>query len=189
MKKIDINLYPSTIKGDKRISQLMSNYFPFALLAFCGIIIINIILFIFTGLSSISYTRVEKKWQKVSGPAQELVFLKKEVKFLKEKQRNYNELLSLHVDVSHICGDIYTALPKSIWLEEIKFREGSLKITGYAVRWKEDPAISIDKFVKSLKREKYVSSLFDTIGSRGTRKAEFRGREVEKFEVICKSSK
>jgi len=189
MKKIEINLYPYTSDKDKGFLKLIEKYFPIALLAFFVLIAINIILFLIIIFSYLPYNNLSKNWKKLSPQATTISSLKEELKSLKDKKEKYQELLSSKIEVSHIFADIFTSLPKNIWLEEINFSNGFMGFVGYVVEWKEDYSVSINKFIKNLKEKDYFFNTFKYINPKRNVKMKLAGREIMKFEVECKSSK
>ena len=189
MKKIEINLYPYQVKSDKRIFNILRQFAPYIVLGCAVIIVINIILFIVIGFAHIPYGSLTKEWQELRPQAASIETLKRDVTDLKAKQGVYKELLTYKVEMSHLLADLFAALPKNIWLTEAHFKDDSFNLSGYAVYWKESPLTSIDKFIKNLKREEYYTVTLPHINLATTRKMDFHGKDVVKFEIQCSHSK
>lgn len=183
MRKIEINLYRHGIEEEHKAISFMETYFPLAFAGLALLLAINLLFFIITGVAGFTHGRYERKWNAVKEEAARFTVLKKEIDSLQVQREKYMKLFGDPVDISHVLADLYGSFPKNIWVDEIKFKEGTLLVSGYAVRWQQDPLLSIDTLVKNLQQKKYFSSVFPHIGSKGSRKQDFRGVEVIKFEI------
>lgn len=188
MKRIKINLYPHKRTSDKRFIQFIERYLPLVFLALIILFAVNGILFIVTIGARGFYNTLDKKWVEIRPQAGQIDALKKELVSLKEKKKMYLDLIVPKVDPAHICADIFTSLPRNIWLGEMSCNSERLSFAGYVVKLKEDYLLSIDTFIKNLQKQQYFSSVFKNIRLMSSRKTKISGREIMKFEVLCARS-
>ncbi len=183
MKKIEINLYRHGREEENKAVSFLETYFPLAFAGLAVLLAANLLFFMISGVAGFRHSRYEQKWKAVSKEAAQFTVLKRDINSLQAQKDKYGKLFGEPIDISHVLADLYASFPKNIWVEEIKFKEGVLLVSGYAVRWQQDPLLSIDMLVKNLQQKKYFSSVFSRIGSKGSRKQDFRGVEVIKFEI------
>jgi Tfp pilus assembly protein PilN len=187
VKKITINLHPSSDTKDKQLTKIVAQYFPFVFLGLLVIFVINIILFLVIGSSYLSSKKLSEKWEKLGPDAKMIASLKEEIEGLKKKEKEYQGLVKHGIEMSHVIADIVVSLPTNIWLSTFSYTEGYLKLTGYVVEWKEDFSQSINTFINGLQKNEYFSSVFKQIDPGGRRKEFINKREVMRFEVECRS--
>jgi len=186
MGKVKINLYPYQDRQENKYLGIMVQYAPFVLLGAGGLILLNIIIFLFTSWLSFPYHRLNKEWKELQPKVEDISSLKKELDDLKLKKKLYMSLVTYKVDISHALADVYASLPKNIWFDRISFHEDTITLVGYAVKWKQFPFASIDRFIKKLRKSEYFSKVFSRINLRSSRRVDLYGRIVMKFEIECK---
>lgn len=186
MKRININLHPSRNEEADKIYKLVSQYIPYVFLGLVGLVFINILLFLLASFARLSYKASEGEWKKLSPQVESITALKKEVDTLALEHKEYKKIFSGHVKTAKMLADIFSSLPKNIWLEQIDFQTETVNFSGYVVRWKEDYLMSLDKFVKNLSASKYFSAVFKDINLTNSRKSTINGVEVVRFLIECK---
>ena len=170
MKKIGINLYPYQPKEENKYIKIMRRYAPFAFLAAVVLIAVNLIFFSITASMAFPYHKLSSEWKQLQPKIGKIDELKKEVNSLVAKKKEYHNILKYKVNISHILADIYASLPKNIWLSQMRFDKNMAYISGYAVTWKRSSLISVDTFVKNLKKAEYFHNIFHKISLRNSRK-------------------
>ncbi len=187
MKIIRINLHPLREKKEQKTFTMLKKYFPYVFAAFFCLAGINIILLIFTGFYRLPHEKLKKEWQSLTPQVKEILSLKEEVDALNKEKTEYKSLFKKDILISRIFADIQSALPKNIWFEQIKIEKGEINFVGYVVKLNEDYLVSLDSFIKELKKKKYFTGIFPrgNINLKTTRKAKVSGVRVVKFEIGC----
>jgi Tfp pilus assembly protein PilN len=187
-KKININLYPYKAQENQgKFMDLLEKYFPFAFIGGIGAVMLNVVLLFFAMVSVMPYQALQKKWERDTPAVRKIDSLRKDNAGLSNKQKRLGELTTPGTAVSRIMADVYRALPENIWLDSVAFSDKSFVFSGNAVKWKEEEyMVSLDKFMKNLRSQEYFVSRFSTIDLKSSRKAEFTGRQIMRFEIECK---
>lgn len=188
MKKIKINLHPHSHKSikEEKALKLIEKYFPIAFIATAGLIVLNIILFLFTSFSRIPFNNLTKKWNDLGPKAEQMLALREEVTSLRARRQVYKDLMGHRITFSHIFADLFKSLPKNIWLGDIKFSTNQIIFSGYVVEWKEDFSVSINSFIDKLSKENYFPGTFKHINPKGRRTIDFFGNKILQFELECR---
>lgn len=188
MKKIIINLLPS--RGGETADKILGvvfKYIPFVFLALVVSVLLNIFLFPVGSFSQLRYKKMEAEWKKLEPEAKAVAALKEEVQALQSVKDEYRKLFSGDTKISRLFADLFAALPKNIWLEQITFQGKELSLSGCVVKWKEEYLLSLDKFIKNLNKSEYFSTVFkDKISLKNSRKSTFSNVEIVKFQIECK---
>lgn len=187
MTKIEINLYSQKEPRPNRTFDLMKKYFPYAVLGFCALLLINLILCVAGGVSVFSLKKTKKQWSLISDQAEAMGKIKNEINILRTEKKQYSDLFNSGTDLSRLLAELYRSLPENIWLEEVRFRNSSLVLKGYALRWKEDPLTSVALFIDKFKKQEYFFSRFTQVSSRKSRRTEYKGQAVTEFEIECRN--
>ena len=187
MKTITINLHPLGEKKEQKFLSILRRYLPFVFLAFFGLIIINVIGFVFARFQNVPYEKLKKEWRNLGPQVEEILSLNKEIDSLSQEKAEYKSLFKEDLQFSRIFVDIQTSLPQNIWFERIEFENSKINFVGYIVKLNEDYLLSLDKFIKGLKKRKYFSRIFpkDKINLKTSRKTRVSGVKVVKFEIEC----
>jgi Tfp pilus assembly protein PilN len=186
MSKIEINLYPYQGSQERGFVQILEQFFPYVFLGGILLLFLNVILYFASGFFSAPYNRLSNEWTQSSAKVRFLEQTQKSDQELQAKEKRYKDLFSSQLVFSDIFSEVYKALPENVWFESITYSGESIIFSGYVVKWKEDYMVSVDSFVKGLKQSPYFSKEFKVIEPKGTRKDEFNGVEVTKFEVECR---
>lgn len=186
MKLIGINLYPYKKTEDNKIMGILEKFLPPVFIALSIAVFLNVTLFIMSLFTSSSFTHLEKQWKERLPKANAFVILKKDVNILKDKHQGYLTIMNFKIETAKVLSDVFAALPRNIWLDEFGYNNKALIFIGYAARWKEEPMVSVDTFIKNLKKCD-LAQVFKEINLRNSRKVSLAGTEVIKFEIECKS--
>jgi Tfp pilus assembly protein PilN len=189
MKNIEINLYPYQIKQEKEFIKLIRKLFPVVFLGVAIALALNIVLFVISGVYRLPYNSLNNKWEKLRPQVAGVTSLRDELTSLDKELTSYRDLLKHKVEAAHVLADIYSSLPKNIWLGKIDLKGETMEFIAYVVEWKEDYSVSVNKFIKQLQKEPYFSTIFSNIRLKSQRKQYFSGIEIVRFEVECNSSK
>lgn len=186
MDKISINLNPRKTRKNEVILQNMVTYKPFLILGIIGIFILIFILQLFIFLRMNSYRSYKKEWAKWQEPYDLIAQVKKETAALEQKKIELQKVTLPKMEMAKILAEIYSSLPKNIWLKSFRFKDNSLILCGYAVKWSEDYLTSLgEKFLNSLKEAEYFSSKFKKVNIKDTKKTTFNDVEVLEFNIEC----
>jgi Tfp pilus assembly protein PilN len=186
MNKIEINLYPYQGNQEKGFVQILEQFFPYVFLGGILLLFLNVILYFTSSFFSAPYNRLSNEWTQSEPKVNALTQAQKSSEELLAKDKRYKDLFDSQLVFSQVFSEVYKALPDNLWFDSISYSGGVIEFSGYVVKWKDDYMVSIDKFVKGLKQSPYISKEFKIIEPKGTRKAEFNGIEVTKFEVECR---
>ncbi len=189
MGRVNINLYPGSRGEENKIRKFIFQYFPYVFAGVVGVVILNILLAGITIILSLPYRQLSKKWRKIESAVAGIDSLKRELDTLRSREDKYKSFLQRPFEVAHILADIFSALPRNIWFDEISFKDGEIKLSGYVVEWKMSPSASFDKFIKNLRKEAYFSTYFPLITPRSQRNVNIAGKKAMRFELECRSSK
>jgi Tfp pilus assembly protein PilN len=186
MRRILINLHPLKGRGEPKILKFTSQYAPFAFLGLVILVVINLLLFILSTALNIPYKNLKKEWVKLAPQVDKISSSKRELQSLIEEKAKYQKLLTSEVLFSRILSDIFSSLPKNIWLKTIESDSDSINFIGFVVKWKENPLVSVDKFIKNLTKQNYFFTVFQDINLKSSRRRNFSGVEVVEFSIECR---
>ncbi len=186
MKKVVINLSPQKHKYSKLNLTNLSSYLPLVSLAAVIGLILVLLLHLVVLRKAYIYAAKTKDWKQWEDKAKALSEVKAQINESKTRYDQLNRILTPNYQLSSLLEDIFSSLPKNIWFQSLNFREDSLGIDGYVVRWSQDYLASLDSFIKSLREKEYFSSKFASLQIRESQKANFNGVEVLKFIIECK---
>lgn len=182
MDKIYINLNPKQKKEESAVLQKTSYYISLSALLLLAIIIL---LAVFIGLRASVYKYDDMKWSKWREKYTTLTKIKQDISNLESEKNEFKKLLTPKNQMSDIFGDIFSSLPKNIWLNSMSLKKDTLDIRGYVVKIEEDYLISLERLVNNLKDKKYFSSRFKKINIKDSQKKDYNGAEVLEFYVEC----
>lgn len=185
--RIGINLYPyKEEKSNKAVGFIDSN---FSIIFLIGLILalLNFLIFVIGQLSFFPAHEANKSWKKVEVKAKELEQLKNDLVVLRGKKTTYSDLVKPNISMARILDDVYSSMPKNVWLIAVDFKDKKLEFVASAVEWKNLLSESVDQFIKNLKSKEYFSSKFSKIELKGRRIMKMYGNKIIKFEVECKN--
>ncbi len=185
MEKVSINLNPKAEINQHKFLQNLSQYSPFLAWGIVLLLIFIILFYLLLVFRANVYKGYQKKWKDWQARFEELEGIKKEIDQLEKEKMDLSGLSTPTLRMAQVLAELFAVLPKNIWFEDLVYRKGSLGLKGYAVRWKEDYLVSLDKFIGGLKKKEYFSSLFKRIEIRGTQRTNFNGVEVLEFNLEC----
>lgn len=186
MSKIEINLNPKKEEAYSKALQGIGSYAPWAGLAVAAVLVLAALLQTFVFVKSRSYAAYGKQWQAWEGKANLMREIKSGIGGLETEKNGLAALTSPKHKVVLIFEDIFSSLPKNIWLESMESKEAAVGIKGYVARWQEDYLVSLDKFINSLREKKAFSSSFSRINIKKSQKIVYNGVEALQFVLECK---
>ncbi|MFA7677050.1 MAG: hypothetical protein WCY34_02650 [Candidatus Omnitrophota bacterium] len=185
-KRIYINLNPQKKDVADLTLQNFVNYTPLIGLA-AAIVLVIIILFQAVALRKMYTARVySNKWLKWEDKAKLIREVKSGIGLLNKEKESLREVLTPRYEMVFLLEDIFSSLPKNIWFEGLVLDKDFLDLRGYVVRWQEDYLVSLDKFINSLRKKKYFSSVFSKIKIKNSQIDKVNGVEVLRFFIECK---
>lgn len=184
--KVTINLNPKKENPSEEVLQNIGTYTPLAGLAAAVVFVIVLLLQVFILVRAQSYNAYTRKWQDWSDEANLLRKAKSEVSLFQAEKQQLQALMVPKYMLALVLDDIFLSLPKNIWFDDLNFKEGSIDLKGYVVRWREDYLISLDKFINALRQKKYFSSRFKKMNITKSQKTDFNGVEVLQFTIECR---
>jgi Tfp pilus assembly protein PilN len=185
MNKIDINLNPQKENAPSEMVRNIAAYVPLLTLGIAVIFIIIVLLQVFAFQKQHSYNVYKGKWAQWEDEDTLLKRLKNNIYRLEEEKEGIAAIITPKNEAAKLLSDIYAVLPKNIWFDELKFREGFLSLNGYVVRWEEDYLVSLDKFINGLRNGEAFSSHFQKVNIKQSQKDKIRGVEVLRFSLEC----
>ncbi len=186
MKRIEIDLNPKKKHTLSEDFQKIVVFAPLAILLAAVIFILLIILQVVVVQKQAKLGGVRKQEEIWSEKASIVQAIRTDI-FELEKEKNILQGVIVSEDeVAKILNDVFLSIPKNIWLEQFNLDEQSISLSGCVVRWKEDPLGSLEKFINSLRKKKYFSLKFKKVHIKDSKKVNFSGTEVLKFDIECK---
>jgi Tfp pilus assembly protein PilN len=187
MNKININLNPRREEEGSLLTQKIISYFPLVVLVAAGFLILILVFQLIIFFKINTYNHYKNQWQNWEEKFNLITKIKKETVSLMQEKKEFDRITTPHIMIADILSDIFSSLPENIWFKTLAFRENSLILEGYVVKWDEDYLISLDKFINSLKNRKYFSDIFKKINIKSSQKEKFNGVEVIGFNIECTS--
>lgn len=190
MSKIIINLNPKKERVSSEVLQNVVAYTPLAILAAAVFLILVL------GLQIVSLKKMHtnsvynKKWAQWEQKYKSIQAIKMEIANLENENNDLQKVTTPKYKLEAIFGDIFAALPRNIWFNNLNFDKGTLTLKGSVASWgdnSEDYLVSLDKFINSLREKNYFSSKFNKININESQKNNFNGIEVLEFAIECKS--
>ncbi len=185
MNKININLNPQKENAPSDVVRNLSAYIPLLALGIAAVFIIIVLLQMFAFQKQHSYNVYKGKWAEWQDEDTFLKRIKNNIARLQKEKEGVVAIVTPKNEAAKLLGDIYSALPKNIWFDDLKFKEGFLSLRGYVVRWEEDYLVSLDKFINALRKGENFSSHFQKVNIKQSQKAKVRGVEVLRFSLEC----
>jgi Tfp pilus assembly protein PilN len=187
INKIKINLNPKVKEKESLFIQKISFYTPFVGLGVVGFFIVLLFFQILIFFKANAYRNYRKEWKRWEKNFNLINNIKKETAALLQEKKEFEKLTTPKIVIAKIFEDIFSSLPENIWFHTLSFKEDSLNLKGYVVKWNnEDDMVSLHKFITSLKEKEYFSSKFKRINIIDSKKVSFFGVEVLEFNVECK---
>ncbi|MDD3296344.1 MAG: hypothetical protein PHU64_03180 [Candidatus Omnitrophica bacterium] len=186
LKKIYINLNPQKKEAANLTLQNFSNYTPLIGLA-AAVVLVIIILLQAVGLRKMYTARIYRnEWLEWEDRASLIKDVKSETALLNKEKESLQEVLTPKYEMVFLLEDIFSSLPKNIWFEGFVLDKDFLDLRGYVVRWQEDHLVSLDKFINSLRKKKYFSSVFSKVKIKNSQIDKVNGVEVLRFFIECR---
>lgn len=182
MDNIYINLSP---KRKKEENIFLKDFSHYAGLAAFFLLAIIIILVVFIVIRASVYKYEDIKWSKWKEKYETISKMKKDISGLESDRNEFKKILTPKNQMAKIFEDIFSALPKNIWFNNMGLKKDTLDIRGYVVKIDEDYLVSLEKFINNLKAKEYFSSRFKKINIKDSQKNDFNGAEVLEFYVEC----
>lgn len=186
MKRIVIDLNPDKKHALGENVQRVINFTPVLVLLSLGIFVLLVILqaAIIQKKHKLNESTIqEESWQEKANVIQ---LLKTEIFELEKEKNILREVIVSEDEVAKILNDIFSSMPKNIWFDSFNFNGEIISLAGYVVKWKEDSLASLEKFIGSLGNKQYFSSKFKRAHIVDSKKVDFNGVEVLKFNIECK---
>lgn len=182
MEKISINLIPHK---QQPTDSLLGPGTRYALYAAFGlgvaVIVGGIIMTVQMGV--LGY--YEGRWKQWADKFQAIDLIKKDIASLERERNEFQKIVTPHVQMATVFGDIFQSLPKNTWLEQLSFKKDAISLRGYIIKIGEDYLATLDTFVDALKDKKYFSSKFSKITIKSSHKKNYNGMETMEFLVEC----
>ena len=185
MNKISINLNPNKENLLKGIMQTVVSYIPLAKFSAGAVLILIVLLQLFISYRGQAYKILSKEWDKWDELTLPLRNIKSKIAALEDERKQLREIATPKYEIALLMGDIFSSLPKNIWLATIDFKNDFFVLNGFVVKWNEDYLLSLDKFIDSLKQKDYYS-YFPKVSIQRSRKKTYNGVEVLEFTIQCK---
>ncbi len=187
MRKININLSPQKEKISSALMQQVVSHTPMVGLGIIAVFFIILLLQIFGFLRMHAHSAYSQKWEQWGQKAQTIKQLKVEIASLDQKNKQLEDIATPTIDTVLILDDVFASLFKNIWFDALNYKDQSIYLKGYIVRWEEDYLMTLDKFINSLRQKEYFSSKFNKINIRTSKKAKFNNVDVLEFVLECES--
>jgi len=184
--KISINLNPQKQSDSIQALQNISIYSPIVILAIVIFLALILILQLFILGKAYTYGGHKKKWENWEEKYNLMEKIKAEKALLENEKSELRALAAPKYDTARLLENIYLALPKNVWFEDLEFKDDSISINGYAVRWQKDYMVSLEGFINSLRKKDYFASKFNKVNIGRSQKADYNGVEILKFVIECK---
>lgn len=185
MKRIVINLSPQKETVTSVISQTVVSYAPLVGLTVVLVAIIIFLLQMVVFKQTYEYAGYHKKWKAWEGRHKEIKRIKNGISKLKRERKGLEEVIIPEYNLVLILSDIASSLPENVWFEGLEFKQGTINLRVYVVRWDEDHLVSLDGFINSLREKKYFSSKFKKTNIKESKKSVFNSVETLKFIIEC----
>ncbi len=186
MNRISINLSPKKETATTAAAQNIISYTPLVVLA--GLAIFTILLFMQVIFLKKNHTHgiYKKEWAQWEHKAIAMRGIKDEITLLDYELCRLRKISTPGYGLGYILADMFSALPKNIWFESLRFKEEVIELRGYVVKWNEDYLISLDTFINALGKSDYFSSRFGLVNIKTSQKEDFNGVKVLNFSIECK---
>jgi len=195
---IEINLLPSNLRVKKKDSMSLPS-FPIIPIA-AGIIIvlvaIQILLWLFVQVKSISRDSLKKKIVSLATSNKEAMGIDSKIKEISSKLDIVDKLSGSRFNVSRKLNDLSDSMVSGVWLRKINIKREQpanepgvtrelLVIEGSSVALGQSGEGAIGRFVNSLKDNKSFSSDFDDIELTKKELEKVQNTEIMDFVIIC----
>ena len=185
MNKIVINLNPRKSNASQGLITNILAYVPLLALAIGAVFVVIVLLQVFAFQKQHALSGQQAKWAERHDDDKLIKRLKDSIAKLEKEKNLAAAVLTPDNQADRLLEDLYAALPKNIWLDDLQFKEGLLNLRGNVVRWEEDDLLSLDKFIKGLRASQYFSSRFSKVNIKQSQKANIRGVDVLRFTLEC----
>ncbi|MDD5583726.1 MAG: PilN domain-containing protein [Candidatus Omnitrophica bacterium] len=185
MNKICINLNPHKEKTQGAVIQNIATYIPLAAMSAALLFVIIVLLNLFAAVRLGAYNGYQHRWKQWEGKFKEVSAIQKEIAAVEAEKKELKNIVVPKTEMSKMFAALFSSLPENIWLESIVFKKKSLTLKGYAIQWKEDQMVSLDSFIKALKKDTYFSTQFKKAVITESKQKDYQGVAVLEFIIEC----
>ncbi|MFH1504154.1 MAG: hypothetical protein ABIH08_02025 [Candidatus Omnitrophota bacterium] len=185
--KVTINLNPKKKSFSQEILQRLGAYIPLAGAAAVVMLVLILSLQVFILAKTRDYEAHTKERQNWASEIDLLKQVQDRKALLQAEKKELEALMVPEYEAAAVFNDIFLSLPKNIWFESLKFKQGFIVLEGYVVRWHEDSLVSLDKFINALRKQKYFTAKFNKVNIKKSQKVDFNGAQTLQFIIECKN--
>ncbi len=186
MNKISINLNPRKEAVSSSILQNFIAYTPLAAMVTAFVFVILVLMQVVIVKKMHTHHVYTDEWKHWESKAVVIRDIKAAMATLESELVNLRDTTTPKYNMGLILKDMFASLPKNIWFESFRFKEETIDLKGYVVKWNEDLLVSLGTFIDSLRDKKYFSSKFPKVNIKTSQKTDFNGIKVLKFFIECK---
>lgn len=195
---IEINLLPENLRAKKKEPMKLPSLpiIPVAAGVVCLLIVIQILLWLFIQVKSVSRDSLKKKIALIADSNKDAMAIDGSLREISSRVEVVGKLLNSRFDVAKKLNDLSDSMVSGVWLRSIDVKKGesssepgilreTLLIEGSNIVIGDSGEGSISRFVNSLKENESFSSDFDDIELAKVERKKVQNTEIMDFVIIC----
>ncbi|OGX29746.1 MAG: hypothetical protein A3F87_03540 [Omnitrophica WOR_2 bacterium RIFCSPLOWO2_12_FULL_51_24] len=186
---IEINLLPPELRVKKKEPMKLPSLpiIPVAAGVVCLLIAIQVLLWLFIQVKSVSRDSLKKKIASIAASNKDAMTIDSSLREISSRVEVIGKLLNSRFDAAKKLNDLSDSMVSGIWLRSInvKVSKETLIIEGSNIVIGDSGEGSISKFVNSLKENESFSSDFDDIELAKVERRKVQNTEIMDFVIIC----
>src|SRR3989338_121464 len=186
---IEINLLPPELRVKKKEPMKLPSLpiIPVAAGVVCLLIAIQVLLWLFIQVKSVSRDSLKKKIASIAASNKDAMTVDSSLREISSRVEVIGKLLNSRFDAAKKLNDLSDSMVSGIWLRSInvKVSKETLIIEGSNIVIGDSGEGSISKFVNSLKENESFSSDFDDNELAKVERRKVQNTEIMDFVIIC----
>lgn len=195
---IEINLLPPNLRVKKKEPMKLPSLpiIPIAAGIVCLLFAIQVLLWFFIQVKSVSRDSLKKKVASIAASNKETMSIDSSLREISSKVEAIDKLSNSRFNVAKKLNDLSDLMVSGVWLRSIDVKKGeslnepgvlreTLVIEGSSVISGESAEGAIGKFVNSLKENESFASDFDDIELAKKVERKVQNTEIMDFVIIC----
>lgn len=195
---IEINLLPENLRAKKKEPMKLPSLpiIPVAAGVVCLLIAIQILLWLFIQVKSVSRDSLKKKIALIADSNKDAMAIDGSLREISSRVEVVGKLLNSRFDVAKKLNDLSDSMVSGVWLRSVDVKKGesssepgilreTLLIEGSNIVIGDSGEGSISRFVNSLKENESFSSDFDDIELAKVERKKVQNTEIMDFIIIC----
>ena len=181
-----INFLPEEHKKYIKYAFLLDRIGSYAVKVLAVFVLLNILIFLVSSFKFVAFKRAEALYAGEKGNLSFIESLKKEVATQRNEVEALKKMVFPDMYFSRIMYEVYEALPNSIWLSELEYKDNILFIAGSAVSYQQDAETSVSNFSQKLSLQKMMSEYFKQVKITSLKKEKINNINIVNFTLECK---